>query len=150
MNNVLCPGCKILSADECQHLRDELSFYTLTRGDAFFIHQVLVDAYAAQHANINTKPIATAFALIGLHLLLDCGYTGKEVQLAHMRLAKRSKVWPSFIPPKGTGELTVKDVLAVKPGTERDAMIRTWAASVWAAWKKEHDTVAELTKKMDR
>jgi len=34
-----------------QAARDELSAYTLTHGDADFIHQHVVDAFAAQHAS---------------------------------------------------------------------------------------------------
>lgn len=56
----------------------------LSHGDAFFIHQVAVDAYAAQHAGPASKTITIAFALIGLCLLLERGYTGKAVQRAHM------------------------------------------------------------------
>jgi hypothetical protein len=61
---VTCPGCglrlpglrdeasnpKVNASAECQRLCHELSRYTLSHGDAFFIHQVAVDAYAAQHA----------------------------------------------------------------------------------------------------
>ena len=59
-----CPGCgsrssalsdeasnpQVNASPECQRLCHELSLYTLSHGDAFFIHQVAVDAYAAQHA----------------------------------------------------------------------------------------------------
>jgi Family of unknown function (DUF5946) len=61
----------------------ELSYYTLGHKDPGFIHQHIVDAFAAQTANQNTKPIKVAFALIGLYLYLEKDYTGKEVQLAH-------------------------------------------------------------------
>ena len=67
---------------ECQRLCHELSLYTLSHGDAFFIHQVAVDAYAAQHAGPASKPITVAFALIGLCLLLERGHTGRAVQRA--------------------------------------------------------------------
>jgi hypothetical protein len=39
-----------------------------------------VDAYAAQHATPASKPITTAFALIGLFLFAERGFTGKQVQ----------------------------------------------------------------------
>ena len=44
---------------------DELCAYTLTRGDAEFIHQHVVDTFAAQTANEFTKPITLTFALEG-------------------------------------------------------------------------------------
>ena len=47
---------------------EELQYYTLGHGDHTFIHQHAVDAWAAQHADHNTKPITLAFALVGLYL----------------------------------------------------------------------------------
>ncbi len=66
----------------------ELSFYTLSLQDKYFIHQHIVDAYAAQTADINTKPIKIIFSLVGLYLFIEKKYTGREVQLAHMQMAK--------------------------------------------------------------
>jgi hypothetical protein len=123
---------------------DELSYYTLAHPDPAFIHQHIVDAYAAQHADENTKPIGLAFALMGLYLSLEKGYSGKEVQRAHMRLGRRRKQWPAFDLPKDRGAITVADVMMAPPGPERDAMIRKWAASVWAAYRESHQQVADL------
>jgi hypothetical protein len=49
----------------------ELCGYTLTHGDAAFIHQHVVDAFAAQHADAHSKPIGITFALAGLYLHLE-------------------------------------------------------------------------------
>ena len=98
----------------------ELSYYTLAHPNPSFIHQHIVDAFAAQTASDDTKRIGITFALIGLYLYLDRGYTGKQVQLAHMALAKQNKEWPKFVLPKLRGEVTVADVLAESPGEERD------------------------------
>src|SRR3954454_23347074 len=149
---VVCPGCGLRSprlddgvtnpqvnaSAECQRLCDELSLYTLSHGDVFFIHQVAVDAYAAQHAGPASKPITVAFTLIGLCLLLERGHTGRAVQRAHMRLANRSKRWPSFDPPANRGGVTVADVLRAAPGGERDTAIMRWASSVCMAWEQAH------------
>lgn len=84
----------------------ELSYYTLAHPDLSFIQQHVVDAFAAQTASDDTKRIEITFALIGLYLYLERGYTGKQVQLAHMSLAKRNKEWPKFALPKLRGEVT--------------------------------------------
>jgi Family of unknown function (DUF5946) len=154
----VCPACGIRlpelrdallnalvnASAECQSLCHELSLYTLSHGDAFFIHQVAVDAYAAQHAGPASRTITIAFALVGLCLLLERGYTGKAVQRAHMRLASRSKRWPSFDPPAHRGSVTVADVLRAVPGSERDTAIMQWATSVWTAWEQAHPAVRTL------
>lgn len=56
----------------------ELSAYTLTHGDATFIHQHVVDAWAAQNAHADSKPIGVFFALVGLYLHIEQEFTGRE------------------------------------------------------------------------
>ena len=74
-------------------LYHELSYYTLAHRDPSFIHQHIVDAYTAQHANETTKPIAVVFALIGLYLHIEKNFTGRQVQRFHMKLAKVRRRW---------------------------------------------------------
>jgi hypothetical protein len=76
-----------------QDLQDELSYYTLAHGDPEFVHQHIVDAFAAQLATPNSKPIQVVFALIGLYLHQERGFTGRQVQLAHMRLGTPRRNW---------------------------------------------------------
>jgi hypothetical protein len=123
---------------------DELCAYTAMRGDATFIHQHVVDAFAAQTADEHSKRIAIAFALVGLCLHVDRGFTGREVQRAHMRMAQRKRVWPSFALPRERGSVTAADVLAREPGVTRDAAIHSWAASVWEAFGTSRPAVEEL------
>lgn len=123
----------------------ELSFYTLSLSDTYFIHQHIVDAYAAQTADINTKPIKIIFALAGLYLFIEKKYAGKEVQLAHMQMAKGKKIWPAIILPAERGNITVSDVLAKPAGKERDDMIRNWCVSVWDAYQNNRQTIISFT-----
>ncbi len=125
---------------------NELLLYTLehAKKDPSFIHQYVVDAWAAQNADRTSKPIGVAFALIGLYLYIEKNYSGRDVQLAHIQLAQHRKQWPIFNYPTHRGKITVIDVLAAPPGTLRDAMIGKWCASVWEAWKDSHAKVAEL------
>jgi hypothetical protein len=130
-----------------QDMYNELSYYTLSHPDPAFLHQHIVDAYAAQHADGGTKPIVIVFGLIGLYLHLERNFTGRQVQQAHMRLAKRRKKWPQLIPPRDLGAITVSAVLAASPGRERDEMIRKWCESVWEAWRDTRDQIRALLKK---
>ena len=122
----------------------ELCAYTLTRGDSGFIHQHVVDAFAAQNADATTKPITLAFALIGLYLLLERSYTGRQVQRVHRLLATRRKQWPRFDLPADRGTIWPSDVLAAPPGRARYEMIVTWCASVWQAYSASRAAVLEL------
>ena len=123
---------------------DELCAYTATLGDTTFIHQHVVDAFAAQTADEHTKAITLTFALVGLCLHVERNFTGREVQLAHMRMAQRKRVWPSFVLPGERGSITAKDVLAREPGATREAAIHSWAASVWHAFRASKPAVEEL------
>jgi len=126
----------------------ELSAYTLSLRDSAFIHQYVVDAYAAQQASRDTKPITITFALIGLYLHLERGYSGKAVQLAHMRYVRKRRQWPTFELPENRGEVTAANVLRAAPGPEREEAIRKWCRSVWDAWGNSHAQVAELVREL--
>src|SRR6266404_5784085 len=112
----------------------EVCYYTLAHRDPSFIHQHVVDAFAAQHADEQTKPIKLTFALVGLHLHVEKQFSGREVQRVHMGLARRKRAWPSFALPHERGSMTVADVLAAPAGPERDKAIHAWCASVWEAF----------------
>lgn len=123
---------------------NELSYYTLSHGDARFIHQHLVDAYGAQHVRASKSTIGAAFALAGLYLAIERSFSGRQVQKLHMLMGNRSKVWPRFVPPPDVGPMTVVDVLAVEPGPARDQALMDWCRSVWKAWSPDQDRVRAM------
>jgi hypothetical protein len=123
---------------------DELRCYTLGLQDAQFVHQHVVDAWTAQHADRDTRPIALTFALVGLYLLAERGLSGREVQRVHTQLARRRENWPVFPLPAARGSITVVEVLETAPGAARAAAIHAWCASVWAAYAASHAAVAQL------
>lgn len=127
-----------------QELYNELACYTLSLGDPEFIHQHIVDAFCAQRAEEKTKPIAICFALAGLYLYLEKNYTGRQVQLAHVQMAKKRKKWPALEQPLFRGDVTIEDVLKAAPGKERREMIRKWCQSVWDSYSESHDIVEAL------
>ena len=123
---------------------DELSAYTLTHGDPAFIHQHVVDAFAAQSADASTKPTTLTFALVGLYLHVEKHRTGRRVQRVHMQLAQRKRPWPRWSLPLERGDVTAEDVMRSPPGPERDDAIDGWCASVWQAFSCRRDAVVKL------
>jgi hypothetical protein len=127
--------------DAEQRAYNELTAWTLSLRDREFIHQHVVDVWALQHANENSKPIAVAFALVGLYLHLEKGYTGREVQRVHMQLGQPHgrgpgrKDWPRFSLPTERGPVTIRDVMAA-PESDRAAAVDRWCRSVWEAWRE--------------
>jgi hypothetical protein len=132
------------ASGECRALMNELTYYTLAHGDPRFIHQHLVDAYGAQHVRPSKSTIGAAFALAGLYLAVERGFTGRQVQKMHMLMANRSKEWPRFTPPPDVGPTTVADVLAVEAGPARDQELMSWCRSVWKAWAVNQQRVRAM------
>jgi hypothetical protein len=148
----ICPGCRLELPDrhldppdrfsasgECWQLFCDLSCCTVSKQDAEFIHQHAVDTYEAQHAGVRTRNCTVVFGLIGLYLALEKGFTGRQVQLAHMKLARIRKDWPRLDPPVVPASVTVLDILQVQTEEERDTMIREWMESVWESWSDRKD-----------
>ena len=123
---------------------DELSFYTLSLQDPAFIHQHIVDAQMAQTAEEKTKSISIIFSLVGLYLYVEKNYTGRQVQLFHMKMAKNKKQWPITILPIHRGNINISDVLAISPGQERDKMIRSWCETVWDTYRDNRAIIINL------
>ena len=99
-------------------------------------HQLLVDAYAAQHPGDASRRAIESLAvhLISLCLQLEQGATptrAREAIIAALAIAYR---FVRLDPPVWNGVLTVADVAA-------GADVRAWAESVWRAWAPHHATV---------
>jgi Family of unknown function (DUF5946) len=144
-----CYRSKLVMLGETeQEAYHELLAWTLSLRENGFIHQEVVDAWAAQHATEASTPISVGFALIGLYLYLEKGFSGRQVQRAHMQLAQPHgrgpgrKQWPRFPLPVEPGRITVSNVLAA-PATERTQAIECWCRAVWEAWKDSHAAIAE-------
>lgn len=130
--------------DAEQAAYDALQLYTLSLGDRAFIHQHVVDAWMAQHADSSTKPIAMAFSLLGLYLHLERGFTGKQVQHVHVALGRYKQVWPTFVLPQGRGNMTAADVMRTPEGTARAQAIDAWCAAVWEAYHESRQQIIDL------
>jgi hypothetical protein len=122
----------------------ELSYYTLSLRDAAFIHQYFVDAYTVQNASVDTRPIALTFALAGLYLYIEKGYTGREVQLFHLKMSQRKRVWPKIDIPHERGSITIMGVLNAAPDPQREDAIHKWCKSVWQAYKESREVIVDL------
>ena len=107
-------------------------------------HQLMVDAYAAQHPVADGSGIGLAFALIGLHLALDQGWRGDQVRDAHQALAGVPRAWPRFDPPANRGSMTVFDVAMAASPEAHAELVQGWAADVWQAWGHQRSAVIAL------
>jgi hypothetical protein len=118
--------------------------YAYTMGRPGFILQHVVDAFAVQTTRDLSKPIGIVFGLVGLYLHVEKQFSGRQVQRVHMELGRRKPEWPRVYLPEDRGSMTVADVLAASPGSERDMAIENWCRSVWTAFGANRQTVIAL------
>ncbi len=128
--------------DSVRAAYDEVYVYTMGRPG--FILQHVVDAFAVQTANDESKPISVVFGLIGLYLYVEKQFSGRQVQEVHMKLGRNKREWPSIQLPKDRGSMTAVDVLAASAGPERDMAIDQWCRAVWSACEGNGKSIAEL------
>jgi hypothetical protein len=152
-----CPGCGLTlpgsadlhgranASETCWQLYGEVaSNEALHLGVLGRLHQLTVDAYAAQHAGGSAARIGVAFALIGLSLSLDEGWSGDQVRDAHQYLGATFKDWPGFAPAAERTWMTVYDVALASSPEEHARLVQRWASEVWAAWAPIHSDVLAL------
>jgi hypothetical protein len=121
---------------------DEVYAYTMGRPQ--FILQHVVDAFAAQTAGPDSKPIGIVFALVGLYLHVEKHFSGGQVQKVHMLMSRRKRPWPIVSLPNNRGKITSSDVLAVPEGFARDTAIDDWCRSVWSAFADNRQSIINL------
>lgn len=121
---------------------DEVYVYSMGRPG--FIVQHVVDAFAVQTSNNESKPISVVFGLVGLYLHLEKQFSGRQVQRVHMELGRAKREWPPIHLPDDRGGITVADVLAASAGPERDLAIENWCSSVWTTFSANRQTIVAL------
>ena len=164
MTDTACPGCGLVlpatrsaidtrgfrATSECLRLHGEVTSNVMWHPDVLGRwHQTCVDAYAAQHVGPRMRPMTVCFALNGLYLVLERGWSGIEARAAHGHLARivPREDWRFFEPPDEGGPLTVLDVaLASDPETQAVG-VEAWGRSVWATWRHVHDEVRAMTER---
>jgi hypothetical protein len=106
------------------------------------VHQLLVDAYGAQHPGDGARRCVqgVALSLMTLCLFLEDGVDPARGPKLHNEMATRP-VFHRLDPPVSRGQMTAADVLAAHDADEHRALVREWARQVWRAWAPHHATV---------
>jgi len=151
-----CPACGLTapitsgpSPDEvnasagCFALYGELLALEFTDPAYRRVHQVTVDAYAAQHAGgTSRREVQTvALCLMTLCLFIENGVDPAEGPALHKRMVARRPDFTWLAPPPQRDLLTVADVLTARDAEEHRHLVRKWGGQVWQAWTPHHSTV---------
>lgn len=153
-----CPGCGLATSRGGGPVPEEhvasagcfaLYGHLLARGYADpeyyrVAHQVVVDAYATQHAGgTSRRQVQTVgLCLMTLRLFLDNGVHPAEGPALHKRMVARRPDFTRLAPPDTRGLMTVADVLTARSASEHARHALEWGAQVWRAWAPHHATIA--------
>jgi hypothetical protein len=114
------------------------------------LHRLTVDAYAAQHPGTEERrTIQSVWVhLLGLHLILEQGF-GNDLAIKAMgALSNRSGALVWLAPPSTLGPITLTNVVDAHGASEHEDAVRSWARSVWEAWKPHHETIQTISSEM--
>jgi hypothetical protein len=153
----VCPGCGIsvaaatipaaaryqAAADCLQHFHT-LAGIHFDEADASFKHQIAIDCYGAQHIGGPSKPVTAVYALVGLCLHVERGFSGRQIQAAHMLLARTRSNWPTLSAPATHYRVTVDMVVAAGCASSRAQQLEAWAVCTWEAWRNEQQWVRNI------
>ncbi len=110
------------------------------------VHQLVVDAYTAQHPRVDTP---RALRQVMLCLMTLGLFVEEEVDPAkgprlHQRMVASLPDLEPLAPPSTVVGMTVDDVLAARDAADHVRLAREWADRLWRAWAPHHATVWTL------
>lgn len=155
-----CPGCglRMLKSDkvsydgeyhsspECYVIFEEVM--AGASGDPAYasVRQMMLDAYAAQHASGRLAERTLILHLAGLHAAIDLEQQPDAVLMTLKRLNSRVTRWPRLQVPAIPAPLTVLELAVSEGGEEGVTRAVTWAQSVWNSWSEQHEFVSRLVR----
>jgi hypothetical protein len=105
----------------------------------FAVHDVTAAAYRVQHPD-TVKPHSVAVGLVVLQRAdLDAEALRKRIRWAAPLLRANP---PTLVPPSLRWRHTIDQVAAARNPDEHAAMVRAWAAELWAGWSTTHVELA--------
>jgi hypothetical protein len=108
------------------------------------VHQLTIDAYAAQHAGAKHPDRSVVVHLAGLYAAFELEMPFAEVPLMLQRGAARVKQWPHLRPPEFPSPLTIIEVALSETPPDHLTNVSSWAFSVWNSWVDHHADIKRL------
>ena len=153
---VLCPGCGLelpesdgpthayLGASAaCWAVFGEVLAKEYQDARYYKVHQLTVDAYAAQHpGKPERKSIqSVALHLVGLHLALERSRPPEAILAAHRACAARARDFIWLDPPAPPFDMTILDVAAADTAEDHGTRVHAHADAVWRTWTPHHGII---------
>ena len=151
-----CPGCGLTAlkaagpapqeqaaSAACWAAYGQLLSRSYTDRNYWAVHQIVVDAYAAQHAGGTSRREVQAVALCLMTLCLFIEHDVDPVQgpALHKRMVARRPDFTWLTPPAQHSLMTVADVLTAQDADQHCRLVGKWGNQVWRAWAPHHATI---------
>lgn len=153
---VACPGCGLElpesdgpthaylgASPACWAVFGEVLAKEYQDARYFKVHQLTVDAYAAQHpGKPERKSIqSVALHLIGLCLALERGRPPAAIIEAHRACAARAGDFIWLEPPAPPFDTTIQHVVAADTPQDHETHVQAYADAVWRSWQAHHGII---------
>ncbi len=132
------PGCWAIYGEVLAREYDDIRYARL--------HQVTVDAYAAQHPGVPSPQSiqSVTLHLVSLCVVMELGWPGQDATRVIQRIANQKQAFIWLEPPSALGEMTVWDLHASSDPEDHAQRVRRWGHEVWQAWAPHHATIRPL------
>ena len=155
-----CPGCGLrmplsdkvaydgyfYCSPECWVIFEEILAGASGDPDYYPVRQLMVDAYAVQHAGGKHPNQSVILHLAGLYAAVDLQMPPDDVLPMLKRLNARVTRWPRLARPALPAPLTVLEIAVAEGAEEGVNRTTTWASAVWNSWSEHHEFVARLVR----
>ncbi len=127
----------------CWALYEQLLARSYANGTYRPVHQIVVDAYAAQHAGRKGRPEVqtVALSLMTLGLFVENDVDPTRGPSLHKQMVARPPNFTWLDPPDQRHLMTVSDVLAARDPVEHRDFVHEWGRQVWLGWTPHHATI---------
>lgn len=110
------------------------------------VHQLVIDAYAAQHAGGKHPDRSVLVHLVGLYAAFELRMPFVEIPTLLKRLATQTANWPHLRQPVLPAPLTVLEMATADCAQDGVSLAATWANAVWNSWAEQHDVIARFVR----
>lgn len=152
-----CPGCGLVApaaggpppdeygaSADCWELYGELLARSYSIAAYRHVHQLVVDAYIAQHPGGGSRREVQrlALCLMTLCLFVEGAADPRDGPALHQQMmADRPDFFHRLQPPPQPGLMTAADVLAARNAAEHERLAWAWGRDVWRSWESHHATI---------
>ena len=160
MNLEHCPECKALvpkvdgehphqyigGSPGCWAMYGEVLAREYSDPTYMSVHRLTVDAHSVQHPGKSDRRSAQSVYghLVSLYLVMEKNLDHNSATKALKTFVEKKLDLVWLQPPENLGKITIVDIHSAGDAEEHRKLVKSWAATVWEAWKIHHAVISTL------